>query len=312
MATPHSSPPAPVTPPRNALHRLSRALCAAVDGFEHRWTGATAQRRLAMLLIAVFLGALLVIELARRGVLTHIGVLAVPQSHFHAMTAVFTLLLLFEMVELIMALPRSVAQAAGQQFQIMSLILLRQSFKELAGFEEPLVWAQVADRVPHILSDGVGALIIFALLGVYSRLQRHRRITSDQAEQRSFVATKKLIALGLLVGLAGVSVTEVFAVFGLAPHVPVFEGFYTALIFVDVLIVLVSMRYSTNYCVIFRYFGFAVATVLIRLALSAPRVVDAGLGVVAILFSIGLTLAYNRSSLCHDPDSAPGAPTPRR
>jgi len=74
-----------------------------------------------------------------------------------------------------------------------------------------------------------------------------------------------------------------------------FEVFYTVLIFADVLIVLISLRYSVAYPVVFRYFGFAVATVMIRLALTAPRVVDAGLGVVATLFAIALTWVYNRS-----------------
>ena len=72
-----------------------------------------------------------------------------------------------------------------------------------------------------------------------------------------------------------------------------FEIFYTLLIFADVLIVLISMRYSIAYPVVFRYFGFAVATVLIRLALTAPRFIDAGLGIVAALFAVGLTWVYN-------------------
>jgi len=61
--------------------------------------------------------------------------------------------------------------------------------------------------------------------------------------------------------------------------------------------VLISLRYSVAYPVVFRYFGFAVATVLIRLALTAPRVVDAGLGVVATLFAIALTWVYNRTTV---------------
>ena len=75
----------------------------------------------------------------------------------------------------------------------------------------------------------------------------------------------------------------------------VFEIFYTLLIFADVLIVLISLRYSVAYPVVFRYFGFAVAAVLIRLALTAPRVVDAGLGVIASLFAYALTWVYNRT-----------------
>jgi hypothetical protein len=52
---------------------------------------------------------------------------------------------------------------------------------------------------------------------------------------------------------------------------------------------LISLRYNISFPVVFRYFGFAVATVLIRLALTAPRVIDAALGVVATLFAIALT-----------------------
>jgi hypothetical protein len=74
-----------------------------------------------------------------------------------------------------------------------------------------------------------------------------------------------------------------------------FEIFYTLLIFADVMIVLISLRYSVAFPVVFRYFGFAVATVLIRLALTAPRVVDAGPGVMATLFAIALTWVYNRT-----------------
>jgi hypothetical protein len=45
---------------------------------------------------------------------------------------------------------------------------------------------------------------------------------------------------------------------------------------------------------VFRYFGFAVATVLVRLALTAPRIADAALGVVATLFAVGVTWFHNR------------------
>ena len=76
-----------------------------------------------------------------------------------------------------------------------------------------------------------------------------------------------------------------------------FEIFYTLLIFADILIVLISLRYSVAYPVVFRYFGFAVATVMIRLALTAPRVVDAALGVTATLFAIGLTWVFNRTGV---------------
>lgn len=72
-----------------------------------------------------------------------------------------------------------------------------------------------------------------------------------------------------------------------------FSIFYTVLIFGDILLVLVALRYSSNYYVVFRNSGFALTTVVIRLALTAPPYINVALGVGAALFAIGLTAAYN-------------------
>ncbi len=104
------------------------------------------------------------------------------------------------------------------------------------------------------------------------------------------------VALALLASLVIIATEVVWAWVSAGQEHSFFEIFYTILIFADVLIVLISLRYSVAYPVVFRYFGFAVATVLIRLALTAPRVVDAGLGVIATVFAIALTWVYNRTS----------------
>jgi hypothetical protein len=254
---------------------------------------------LASFLSIVFLLGLIVIEARRRGWLPEPVADFIPTKHFYAILLAFTLLLLAEVIDLVFALADSVASAAGKQLEIMSLILIRQSFKELTYFDEPIVWGEmssvVSQRVLFILSDAVGALMIFSLLAVYYRLQRHQPITRDADEQANFVAGKKLVALLLLAGLLIIGIDYVHAVVVGMPTHGFFEVFYTVLIFADVLIVLTSMRYNTPYPVVFRYFGFAVATVLVRLALTAPRVADAALGVGATLFAVALTWAYNRA-----------------
>ncbi len=67
------------------------------------------------------------------------------------------------------------------------------------------------------------------------------------------------------------------------------------------LVVLISLRYGTSYLVVFRYFGFAVTTVLVRLALTAPSYFDAMLGIAATGFGVLLTPAYNRAGPVIDP-----------
>jgi uncharacterized membrane protein len=77
-------------------------------------------------------------------------------------------------------------------------------------------------------------------------------------------------------------------------HLPSpFVSLYSLLIFTDVLLVLLSLRYSSSYHVAFRNSGFAVSTVMIRVALIAPPLVGAGLGAATALFTLAVTLAYN-------------------
>jgi hypothetical protein len=73
-----------------------------------------------------------------------------------------------------------------------------------------------------------------------------------------------------------------------------FESFYSVLVLADILVVLVSLRYSPSYLVMFRNSGLAVAAVLLRVALSAPPYANAALGLAAALFTLGLTVASTR------------------
>jgi len=191
----------------------------------------------------------------------------------------------------------------GKQFEILSLILLRQSFKEFVHFTEPIEWTQVAEFVPVMLSDALGAGLVFGLLRLFYALQKHRPITLDAAEAAKFVTTKKFLALFLLTTFAAIAVHDGWRWLRGVETYPFFEVFYTVLIFSDILLVLISLRYNSTYSVVFRNSGFAVATVLIRLALTAPPFYNVGLGVAAAILSLGLAYIYNNFDL-YPPPSA--------
>jgi hypothetical protein len=277
-------------------NRLLSGTGSVFDLLEERWQKLTTQRRVASTLVVVLVAGLALVEARRISWLSPELAERLPSNHFEAILLPFTLLLLAEVISLVFAIAQSVAIAVGKQLEIMSLILIRQSFKELTFFPEPIVWDLTSGRVLYILSDASGALVIFGLLVIYFRMQTHQPISRDPDDQSSFVGAKKLIALALLASLAIIAAEVAWAWLFTGEEHSFFEIFYTLLIFADVLIVLISLRYSVAYPVVFRYFGFAVATVLIRLALTAPRVVDAGLGVVATVFAIALTWVYNRTA----------------
>ncbi len=263
----------------------------------HVWESRIRVRFIGSLLILVYIAALAVIEAGRWHLLPPWISAFIPRSHYHAISTAFTFLLYIEMIDLVFGLARSFSDSIGKQFQIFALILLRHSFKEFAALPEPLSWPQLPDPVLHILSTSIGALIIFGILVIYYKMLRHKPITEDQLEARSFISAKKAIAIALLLIFIVMGID--FSVVAISTHhnVHFFDTFYTILVFFDILIVLVSLRYSSRFEVVFRNSGFALATVVLRLALSAPPYFSALLGIGAGLYLLGLTYIYNAFSI---------------
>lgn len=265
------------------------------DFLYENWEGEKSQKWQANLLVAVFLFALIMIELSRQEILP--TSFHIPKNHFYAVKLAFDLLLTLEVLGLIFNLASSVANSMGKQFEILSLILLRQSFKEFVHFEEPIAWIYVKVSIVFILSDALGALLIFALLSLFYKMQKHRKITKDADDLASFVAAKKIVALNLLLAFIMIGFYDVCLWKTSGKMFNFFEVFYTVLIFSDILLVLISLRYNSTFSIVFRNSGFAVATVIIRLALTAPPFYNVGLGVSSVALSIALTYIYNNFSL---------------
>lgn len=244
-------------------------------------------------LVSFFIVAIVVIELNRRQFVPEPFASLFSRSHLAAIEHAFNLLLAFEVVSLILSLSHSVTKSVGKQFEILSLIFLRDTFKEFSHFSEPLAWVEIAPSLGSIVASAIGALLIFVILGFFYRAQCSRPITSDEKVRSHFILAKKMIALLLLVSFIGICIVDLWGYFAYGLPENAFASFYTLLIFSDVLLVLISLRYSAQYQVSFRNSGYAVATVLIRLALLAPVVIGAVIGVGTTLFALGISLSYN-------------------
>ena len=267
------------------LQHASRFFDACHTRFNeiHVWFG----RSLAL----VFVCALILIQANSLGLLPLPLASVIPTNLFQAVHIVFTLVLIVEIIEMVFVLPKSFTRAVGKQFEIFCLILLRHAFNELIHFSDVLTLADHVDPVLRIMADGFGALTIFLLLGVYFSFRRPLQRFRDLSFLEGFVATKKLLALILLVFFLGVGIYNgLSALRGITP-IHFFSTCYTALVFADIFIVLVAQQYFTFFPSVFRNAGLAVSTTLMRIGLSAPAFYDVLLGIVAILFAVGIQLA---------------------
>jgi hypothetical protein len=274
---------------------LFERLTYIFDPLHHFWEHERMHRRLALVLIVVFLGAMAGIELNRSGLLPAVLAPPTPTNHFHAVNLAFTLVLILEVISLIFTLPCSFSRSVGKQFEILSLILLRDAFKELSHFAEPITVGAELTPVYHILGYGFGALAVFALLGVYYRIQPAKKQDMGMPHDLfRFVAAKKGIALLLLGTFVTLGLNNLYNKFAGLPHIDFFPVFYTLLIFTDILVVLISQCFRPSFHAVFRNSGYALSTLFIRLALAAPAMYDVALGIMAALYSIALTLAWTR------------------
>jgi len=298
-----------------------RATAARIfDRLHAAYAGAGARRLTSAVLLATLVASLLLIELAQRRWLPTSLQSVVPTNHFVAVEWVVELLLLFEVIELIFGLAQSVAGALGKQLEVFSLILLRKSFEELQHFSEPIdlhdlsSLASLTDTsLPlwNITADALGALAVFAGLVLFNRLQRHRPITTSDEELAQFIDGKKTIALLLLGLLAWLTTQELYQLVTTGDHFNLFAPLFTALIFSDIAIVFLSLRYNGEFRVVFRNFGFTVVTVFVRMAITAPPFARALMALGVVLYASALAYIYNASQpRPAEPPSEPRAERP--
>jgi len=277
------------------MHTIYEWTTYIFDPLHHFWEHDRTQRAVAGFLVLVFILALGTIELKRQGVLTGPFSEMVPTSHYMAINLAFTLVLLLEVISLIFTLPCSISKAVGKQFEILALIMLRNAFKTLAEFPEPITITGHEQELWIILSDGGGAIVIFGLLGLYTLLRRNLEETLKKGGGSlfRFVAAKKMVALIMLGTFVGMGIQNGLFFLNGEKTFNFFQSFYTVLIFSDILLVLIAQRFLPEFKAVFRNSGFALATLLIRLALTAPPYYNVAIGIASALFACLLTLVYN-------------------
>ena len=247
------------------------------DWLHSAWERAVMQRSVALCILWIYLIVLLGVELRRQGLLPPWLEAVTPPNHFYAIHLAFTLILGLEVMGLILAIPSSLSQSMGKQFEILTLILLRNAFKELSHLPEPVSVADDMLPVLHIAVSGAGALCIYLCLGLYKRIARpHKGFIATSDLRMRYVMSKKILALVLFVIFLCTAAKDFLLFARTGKDSSFFETLYTVLIFSDITLVLIAQRYMPAFHAVFRNSGFVIGTLLMRLALSAPPPVESG------------------------------------
>ena len=218
----------------------------------------------------------------------------------------FSFILIYEVYMLVYHLPDSFTISIGKQYEIISLIVVRRIFKDISKLDISEEWT-TSYRNLLLGVDMACILGVFLLIFWFYRLREQRPKLNRPSNIDGFVNFKKIISIILapsllLIGLFSLGnwivevqrfnlgeikeLTDINKIF--------YNEFFTLMILFDVLILMVSFRYTDNYSQLIRNSGFVISTVIIRLSFSAEGLFNPLLIFVGVLFGALMLALYNK------------------
>ena len=179
------------------------------------------------------------------------------------------------MYELIRAIPESFSNAIGKQFEVVTLLVVRDIFKNLQTSMKPNPRLVRPGGLHRRRSGGLHRPLRDRPLLPQHNVQRHAKMHADHALS-AFVRQKKTLPPPSLwcMSFALWSFTTwtngVIGGEGDLSRTVFFSDFFTWLVMSDILILLISYKHTTDFNHLARNTGFVLSTVVIRWA-SARR-----------------------------------------
>lgn len=219
----------------------------------------------------------------------------------------FSFILIYEVYLLIYYLPKSFTTYITKQYEIITLIIIRKLFKDLSTLELTADWFEIKGDL-QFTYDLLASLVLFYLIFLFQKQgkQKTKKAIEENNVIQRFVKRKKIVAV-ILVPLfftmalytlidwsAGLSITT--------DTIPSFESinnlffdqFFTVLILVDVVLLLISFFYTDQFHKIIRNSGFVISTILIRMSFAVTGFISTILIVVAVLFGLAIIAIHNK------------------
>ncbi|NRA92901.1 MAG: hypothetical protein HRU26_09515 [Psychroserpens sp.] len=219
----------------------------------------------------------------------------------------FSFILIYEVYLLIYYLPKSFTTYITKQYEIITLIVIRKLFKDLSTLELTTNWFEIKGDL-QFTYDILASLILFYLIFQFQKQGQRKSAGQNSIEPRiqRFIKRKKVIAT-ILVPLFFILALITFFKWSsginmTSNELPSFESinnlffdeFFTVLILVDVVLLLVSFFYTDEFHKIIRNSGFIVSTILIRLSFGVTGLISTILIIVAVLFGLLIILIHNQ------------------
>ena len=228
------------------------------------------------------------------------------QSPLSALYTPFSILLVYEVYQLIRTIPDSFSSSVGKQYEIATLLVVRDILKRLSEVGDSEGW-EINDDVGFLLVECAAFLALF-----YTSLTYHKISSKSDGEEvlsddvTAFITTKMAVANVMLIVFISIAafslVSWINAVQeggGSVDRAIFFLDFFTFLILADILILLISYWFYTDFSNLARNTGFVLSTVIIRVAISSEGVSSMILFTLSGVLGIAILRMFSRGPIVH-------------
>ena len=219
-------------------------------------------------------------------------------SYLKAIYTPFSFILFYEVFLLVIIIPNSISEFIGKQFEVITLITLRSFFHDIADFDIKHAIDLNNTAFISLLYDLAASLVMLALTIVYYKIYQVNVKNEIVKELKDFINIKKVVSLCMILVLCLLSIGSFYAwsidmIQALRvnnnypnPNTVFYEDFFSIMIFVDVLLLIVSFIYHSSFFIIFRNASFIITTILLRMSLTIEKPMNYLIILIGFLFSI--------------------------
>lgn len=260
------------------------------------------EKNIMFLAIGGFIIHLLFILFENRlGVEIFSGKTNLSSNPISALYTPFTFILVYEAFLLIYYLPRSFTTSVAKEYEIISLVLIRKIFKDIPNLDLDNNDLLNPNNI-QLLYDLCAVIIIFYMIYLFKKTWHDIPKKKTKKNLENFISYKKLLSVLLLPTLIILCVynfvdwfNSVF--YSINPYSGNLDGvffkdFFTILILVDVLILLLSLQYTERYSQLIRNTGFIISTILLRLSFGVEGLLSILLLLLGVLFGLIILRIY--------------------
>ena len=233
-----------------------------------------------------------------------VGLDSLLSNPISALYTPFSFILVYEAFLLIYYFPRSFTTSIGKEYEIISLVLIRNIFEDIPQLD--IKSGILNSQSLLLLYDLIAILIIFFLIYLFKKTIKSipkREVNNNLVR---FISYKKILSIILVPILLFLCCSNLFdwtySVFindEIVKNINAvfFIDFFTILILVDVFILLLSFKYTDRYHQIIRNTGFIISTILLRLSFSVDGLSSIILLLIGVLFGLIILRIYRLSEI---------------